>query len=89
MNEISISIEQLDNMKHAIGYERSEVKRGKYEAYRNYFTTNGPEESWEKLCDKGYAVSGAGAKYVVYHVSDKGLELMENLLDIKIIIDSY
>jgi len=46
MNGIAITIEQLDDMKHAIGYNREKVKRGKYHAYRNYYADQN-NESWE------------------------------------------
>lgn len=82
---ISITIEQLDNMKHALGYKRDKVKRGKYEAYRNYYATPTIDESWQQLVDKGYAICGKVNKYVLYSVSAKGKELLECLLDIKIV----
>lgn len=84
MSEIAITIEQLDNMKHAIGYKRDTVKRGKYTAYRNYFATSVADEHWERLCEKGCAFSQNGKKYVFYHLTEKGFELLEMILDIRI-----
>ena len=43
---ISVTINQLDNMKHAIGYKRDSVKRGKYRSYRNYYASGATDESW-------------------------------------------
>lgn len=81
---ITITIEQLDNMKHAIGYKRDKVKHGKYEAYRNYFTASTTDESWQQLVEKGYALCTKGEKAMIYNLSEKGFELLEVLLDIKI-----
>ena len=78
---ISVTINQLDNMKHAIGYKRDSVKRGKYRSYRNYYASGATDESWEHLINQGYATGGNG----YYHVSEKGFELIENILDIKIV----
>lgn len=89
---ISITIEQLDNMKHAIGYRREKVKKnGKYEAYRNYYFTPTPDESWQDLVNKGYAIRGIVCNantytpMFCYSVSAKGKYLLECLLDIKIV----
>lgn len=83
MEKIEISIEQLDDMKHAIGYSRDKVKKGTYKAYRNYYADT-ENESWNELIKKGYAERYNGRDYINYSVSEKGIELLENILDIKI-----
>ena len=76
-------------MKHEIGISKDKIKYRKYNAYRNYYTTAGKHIDWEDLTSKGFAVSrkhehGIGEDARVYYVSEKGLELLSELLYIKI-----
>jgi len=85
METIGITIEQLDNMKHAIGYRRDRGQRGKYSAYRNYYADR-ENDSWEALVGLGYADRHIvdGKSLISYSVSKAGFALLEMLLDIKI-----
>ena len=86
----SITVEQIGNMKHAIGFDQRRVKRGKYEAYRNYYTTPAPHAGWEELVEKGYAEKhpfpqGVGENPMMYRVTQKGIETLGGILGIKIV----
>lgn len=92
MSEDSITLKQIKNMKHAIGYRRERVKRNKYIMFRNYYTTNGNNQSWDELvglelANKRYYHNGCGDNPQVYFVSKKGIELLEQLLECKIVED--
>jgi len=85
----SITIHQLDLMKHALGLDQTKPKRCKYTAYRNYFCLYGQIVEWESLVELGVAASGdathMGNESVFYFVSKEGIQLMENVLGFKIV----
>lgn len=79
---IAVSGAQVENMLHCIGYTPRRAKRGKYIAFRNYFTTSGPNSEWDALVEKGLAESRALPECVspvgrVYHVTRKGMDFLE------------
>jgi len=85
----TLTVEQIDNMKHAIGFDQKKVKRGKHGAYRNYYTTCKPHDGWETLVETGYAIKfpfsrGVGENPMMYSVSKNGMEALEKILGIKI-----
>lgn len=85
-----VTLKQINYMKHCIGYEKSKVKRNKYSAWRNYFTTSETDGDWDKLVELGLATKrdfkdGCGDNPQVYFVSREGLTLLERLLGIKIV----
>lgn len=83
----TITVKQLNLMKHAIGLDQcgAKPKRGKYTAYRNYFCTYGKNEDWESLVECGLATFNVGDPSVYYHVSEEGLRFMESILGFKIV----
>ena len=90
MRDIAITEKQLGYMKHAIGYERKAVKRGKYNAYRNRFITNDLDGNWQKLVENGFAEGapfngGGGDNPRIYWVTEKGYTLLERILEVKIV----
>lgn len=81
----NLILEQIDYMKHCIGYERKSVKRGKYKAYRNYFTTSNNDPIWDDIFKSGLAVkrsfpNGGGDNPQCYSLNDKGLKFLSDLL---------
>lgn len=80
---IAVSGAQVENMLHCIGYTPRRAKRGKYTAFRNYFTTSGPDSELDDLVDKGLAESRVFPGCVglsagrVYHVTRKGMDFLE------------
>lgn len=92
MNEESVTLKQIENMKHCIGYRADRVKRKKYVAFRNHYTTSGDSQSWDELVSLELATkrpfpNGGGDNPQVYYVSKKGIELLERLLECKIVED--
>ena len=92
MLEIKLSVNQIEFMKHAIGLDnrRVKIKRGKYEAYRNYFTTSEHCDNyrdWEELFTLGLAKKYEQTKsieYIRYSVSEKGFDLLSKIFGAKI-----
>ena len=84
MDKITLSISQIDKMKHAIGYERRKVKRGVYEAYRNYYSVTGENSDWEQLYDLGMAFICPQEKMTFYGLTEAGFDTLEKILDVKI-----
>lgn len=93
--DIKISQEQISDMKHCIGldsYSKFKKKQGvkHYEAYRNYYANGyNINESLEELVTLGLMDTwtkqmGESGTYFYYCVSEKGLEYLESLFDIKI-----
>lgn len=90
--DLDISIEQIENMKHCIGFNPVKVKDDKYFAWRNYFTTSDHDADWDNLVIQGLAVKngfklGRGPNPQFYQVSKEGFKYLENVLHIKIIVD--
>ena len=84
-----VTLNQINNMKHCIGFKGEGVKRRKYVAYRNYYTTSGSDPSWDSLVGLGLAIkrsfpNGVGDNPKCYAVSKSGIELLERLLECKI-----
>lgn len=86
---MNLTLQQIQDMKHAIGFRRDLVKKGRYKAYRNHYTTSIPEESWDELVEGGYAkgrpfTSGGGPNPMIYHVTEEGLMVLEQILEVDI-----
>lgn len=80
---------QIENMKHCIGLDARKIKREKYEAFRNHFTTPDNDSSWDALVDLGYAVKtpllhGVGRNPQMYRLTGEGLGFLSKLLMLKI-----
>jgi hypothetical protein len=75
-----ITLETYDNMIHAIGLDNAKPKRGKYEAYRNYYVTNNREEEtsvFDIVIREGLvARGGCSDVQVSFHVTQKGFEFI-------------
>ena len=66
MKDYTVTSNQIDFMKHCLGFENSKVKgtkHRKYKAYRNYFSTSNDDIEWDKLVEQGLA-SKAIVKYL-------------------------
>lgn len=83
--DIIVTERQLKEMKHAVGFNRGNVKRGRYAMYRNYFTTPGRCESWDKLVEMGLAERSDGQCGYVYCVTNNGIEFLSGLLEVKLV----
>ena len=73
----------IREMQHCIGLDYKKPKRGKYEAYRNYFYCSAPNRIWEYLVEIGYANCNVEKKehYVpdtsyTYYLTQDGLDFM-------------
>lgn len=85
--QANVTLEQIRLMKHAIGYAHKKVKRGKYIAWRNYFCSYKTVEEWDGLVDCGLATKEIRGINTFYFVTDKGLDLLAGILEIKIVED--
>lgn len=86
----TITLHQLDLMKHAIGLDQAKPKRGKYTAYRNYYCSSGTNTDWDTLVSCGLATFRVGdpaihPSSVFYHVSEAGMRLIGSVLGFKIV----
>jgi hypothetical protein len=84
MENIAVTTEQIRLMKHTIGFEQSKVKRGKYEAYRNYFCAGKPMPEFEDLMIKMLAVSATRQGQIFYFLTSKGIDLVAEITGVKI-----
>jgi len=88
-NYDNVTLAQIENMKHCIGFSGDKVKRKKYVAYRNYYTTSGNHAGWDELFRLELALkrpfkNGVGEDPRCYFVSRKGMDLLERILECKI-----
>lgn len=90
--EYTVSAEQIDCMKHCIGFADSRVtgrKNRKMEAYRNYYTTSSVEEKLDKLVAQGLMECrdfpmGVGSEPKFYFVTANGFQFLSQLTGIEI-----
>ncbi|MGJ4851890.1 hypothetical protein ACH6CV_16760 [Bacillota bacterium Meth-B3] len=88
-----LDVATIKEMRHAIGLDYQNPKRGKYEAYRNYAQYNSPHPIWEPLVEAGLAKCH---KYDIeehtpytayrYSLTREGLDLMEAMIGAKITV---
>lgn len=92
MKIYTFTYEQIDNIKHCIGFHNSKVtgtKHRKMEAYRNYYTTSDNNKDLDNLVDQGLMSrenfnNGVGDNPQCYFVSEEGFNLLSDLTGIKI-----
>lgn len=90
MSKPILNTNQVDDMKHCIGFDGKRIRRRKYEAYRNYFTTTNDNSSWDEivragLADKHPFPHGCGENPQCYVLNEQGFEFMSKLLGCKIV----
>ena len=83
---ISLTENQLQKMTHAIGFSARRVKKGQYEAYRNYYDAGGADKDWEHLVSVGYAIRRHSqiTDDIYYSVTRKGLDCLERIMGVRI-----
>lgn len=81
MNEIKLSIRQIEMMQHALGFNRNSIKNNKYMAYRNRYIVSKPDNDWEELVSIGYATKREFEieKQIAYYVSKLGMKYLSVL----------
>lgn len=82
-----LTLDQIDDMRHAIGFEPSSTRKGqqRYIFQRNYFASCQPDPDWEDLVVRGFAVRRDVPEEcrVYYAVSPQGIRLLEDIFRIK------
>ena len=83
----TVTLSQFELMKHAIGIERSKIKRSKYVAYRNYFCCTGKDIEWELMVEQGLATFNKSLdnNSTYYFVTKEGIRLIERILEIRVV----
>ena len=82
---MNISLEQINLMKHAIGFTSKKIKRGKYIVWRNYFCSYGKSRDWEQLVELGFAKKNQREEAIYYFVTEKGMDYIGKIVGAKII----
>lgn len=82
MDDVKLSLRQIEKMEHAIWFERGKIKRNRYKVYRNWYIVNHPDDDWEELVFIGYANRRLLdiEKQIVYYVSELGMKYLGVLL---------
>lgn len=84
-----VTYKQIDDMKHAIGFDNRKVrgtKHRRYEPYRNYFNAGGRDvEDWEQLVSLGFATK---SRENWYHVSVDGRLFLKRVTGVEILPES-
>lgn len=83
-NHDEITPYMISLMQHSIGFERSNVKRGIYHAYRNFFEAPAPVDAWEKLVNLGLADGAEYATGKTYWLTKAGYVVLEAITDVDI-----
>lgn len=74
----TLSMEQLDNMRHAVGYDPTLLRKGQmsYTATRNYFTCSHADSEWEDLVERGLASASTFGTGVCYRLTRDGFAIL-------------
>lgn len=84
-----VTYKQIDDMKHALGFNKRKVRGTKYrryEPYRNYFNTGERDvKDWEQLVAIGFATK---SRENFYHVSEDGRIFLEWVTGVKFLPES-
>lgn len=81
----NVSMSQIDDMKHAVGYKPSKVKDGRYYAFRNFFAIDKEQPGWEDLVVRGLATKRKQFNETVYHVSEEGFKILSSVLSVEVL----
>lgn len=82
-----MTVDHIELMKHCIGYTQRSVKRGKYEAYRNFYNSGEERDpAWDELVAEGLAKQFIRFEQYFYCLTEKGIELLERILEVKIVV---
>lgn len=78
MSEQKLSLQQIEFMRHAIGFGNEKLKKSRYDAYRNYFVSAKENEDWEYLVSIGYATKKyfEYEKRTAYYVTKQGAKYL-------------
>lgn len=84
----NVTFKQIDDMKHAIGFDDRKVKGTKYrryEPYRNFFDAGKPDiADMEKLVEIGLMTK---SREHLYHVNDDGKKFLQLVTGVEILPD--
>lgn len=84
-----VTVKQIDDMKHALGFDNRKVrgtKHRKYEPYRNYFCAGGKDiDDWKELVELGFAEE---SKENCFHVTSDGRIFLERVTGIHFLEES-
>ena len=87
----TLTLSQISDMKHTIGFSRDNVtgkKNPKYKAYRNYFCTTENCDDFDSLVDlvdKGLMFSRQnGTQGWFFHLSKEGFKVLSEITEVDI-----
>ena len=91
MKDYSVTKTQIDDMKHTIGFKNRNIrgtKHRRYEAYRNFYSTQEGCEDFEQLvdlCDKGLMISRQDGTFGwLFHLSPEGFRFLSDITGVNI-----
>ena len=85
-----ITVNQIDDMKHAIGFDKSKttgIKHRKMYAYRNYYMSYKKMEGWENLVNLRLATRSGEEQKIYYSLTTKGLSFLAKLCGFETIVE--
>ena len=84
-SDVLLSVQDILNLKHMIGYDINRVKRGKYIAWRNRYYCSSPADNFERLRRLNICGSYEDGRSIVYYLTEHGFEVLGKILGVKII----
>ena len=88
LGKVRLTLDQIDDMRHAIGFEPSNIRKGqrRYIFSRNYFaaTRGRPDPDWEDLMVQGFAERSdiPEERLTYYAVTPQGIRVLERIFRI-------
>ena len=82
INEIRLSVSQIQKMKHALGLNHPTNSKMKLVVNRNFYATDDDPE-WNELVERGLASKRSDPFCkgdIVYHVSEEGLDYLSRIM---------
>lgn len=84
--ELRLTLDQIDNMRHAVGFEPENIRKGQRHCtlWRNYYCSLEGSASWEELLQNGLAERRVDVEnqHVVYRVTSLGIKVLEYIFRI-------
>lgn len=84
-SDILLSVQDISDLKHMIGFDYKQVRKGKYMAWRNRYYCTAPVERFERLVRLNVCEKYKNNSNTVYYLSEYGFEVLGKILGVKMV----
>lgn len=84
-SDILLSVQDISDLKHMIGFDYKQVRKGKYIAWRNRYYCTTPVERFERLVRLNVCGKYENNNSIIYYLSEHGFEVLGKILGVKMV----